>query len=100
MNQLDLNGRTAVVTGGAAGIGYAIAQRLLASGARVALWDRDERALENAQSGLGGSTLVYPVDVTDAGAVDRVCGDTNAGMDGIDILVCSAGITGPNKPTW
>ena len=100
MNQLDLNGRTAVVTGGAAGIGYAIAQRLLASGARVALWDRDQRALEKAQSALGESTLVYPVDVTDAGAVDRVCRDANAAMDGIDVLVCSAGITGPNKPTW
>jgi 3-oxoacyl-[acyl-carrier protein] reductase len=100
MNQLDFNGRSAVVTGGAAGIGYAIAQRLAASGARVALWDRDEGALENAKSGLGGATLTYSVDVTDAGAVDRVCGDTSGALGGIDILVCSAGITGPNKPMW
>jgi 3-oxoacyl-[acyl-carrier protein] reductase len=100
MNQLDLNGRTAVVTGGAAGIGYAIARRLAASGARVALWDRDERALENAKSGLGGSTLTCSLDVIDSGAVDRVCNDTREALGGIDILVCSAGITGPNKPTW
>jgi 2-dehydro-3-deoxy-L-rhamnonate dehydrogenase (NAD+) len=100
MNQLDLNGRTAVVTGGAAGIGYAIAQRLTASGARVALWDRDEGALKNAKSELGGSTLTYSLDVTDPGAVDRVCKDTRETLGSIDILVCSAGITGPNKPTW
>ena len=50
MNQLDLQGRSAIVTGGAAGIGFAIAQRLAASGARVSLWDRDDKALAEAES--------------------------------------------------
>ena len=51
MNQLDLKGRNAVVTGGAAGIGFAIAQRLVASGARVSLWDRDDKALADGREG-------------------------------------------------
>ena len=56
MNRLDFDGRTAVITGGAAGIGLAIAQRLIASGGRVSLWDRDPSALKSAQSALGKAT--------------------------------------------
>src|SRR4051794_25304311 len=56
VNRLDLEGRHAVVTGGAAGIGFAIAQRLAASGARVSIWDRDEAALAKARDGLGEAT--------------------------------------------
>ena len=100
MNQLDLRGRAAVVTGGAAGIGFAVAQRLAASGARLALWDRDDAALEQAKSSLAGAALTCALDVADPSAVERATQDTVAALGGIDVLVCSAGITGPNKPTW
>ncbi len=100
MNQLDFKGRTAVVTGGAAGIGFAVAQRLVASGARVALWDRDVAALAKAQSALGGDTLTQAVDVADAASVEAAARATAAAFGRIDALVCSAGITGPNTTTW
>jgi len=98
MNQLDFKDRTAVVTGGAAGIGLAVARRLAASGARVALWDRDEKMLADAKAVVGGSTLTFVLDVTDAEAVARVTQATAAACGGIDALICSAGITGPNVP--
>lgn len=98
MNQLDFKGRTAAVTGGAAGIGLAVARRLAASGARVALWDRDERMLADAKAAIGGSTLAFALDVTDAEAVARVTQSTADACGGIDALICSAGITGPNVP--
>src|SRR4029450_1697524 len=64
MNKLDMQGRTAIVTGGAAGIGFAIAQRLAQSGARVSLWDRDERALAKARETIGETAHVAALDVT------------------------------------
>jgi len=100
MNQLDFRNRRAVVTGGAAGIGLAVAERLAASGAKVALWDRDERALRNAAAKLGGGATAQALDVTDDRAVDAAAQATAAGFGGIDVLVCSAGITGPNATTW
>jgi 3-oxoacyl-[acyl-carrier protein] reductase len=96
MNQLDFNHRTAAITGGAAGIGLAVARRLAASGARVALWDRDEKTLADAMAQIGGNALTFALDVADANAVERVTQATAAAMGGIDALVCSAGITGPN----
>ncbi len=100
MNQLDFNGRVAVVTGGAAGIGLATARRLAASGARVALWDRDADALAKAASDLSGRPLVQEVDVADPDAVERAAQATRAAFGRVDVLVCSAGITGPNTATW
>ena len=100
MNQLDFKNRTAVVTGGAAGIGYAIAQRLAASGARVALWDRDADALARSQAALGAGTVVQALDVADADAVARAAAATDAALGRIDVLVCSAGIAGPNHTIW
>ena len=100
MNQLDFNGRTAVITGGAAGIGLAIAQRLVASGGRVSLWDRDAAALEQARTALGTGTDVRAVDIADAVAVEAATQATIIALDRIDALVCSAGITGPNTTTW
>jgi len=100
MNQMDFRGRRAVVTGGAAGIGLAVATRLVASGARVALWDRDERALASARAAVGGDTVTQALDVADSDAVGRAARSAEASLGGVDVLVCSAGITGPNATTW
>src|SRR5687768_10814244 len=100
MNRLDLKGRNAVVTGGGAGIGFAIAQRLAASGARLSLWDRDEKALADSARALGGETHVAQLDVSAEGEVAGARDTTLAALGRIDILVCSAGITGPNLATW
>jgi len=98
MNQLDFKGRAAVVTGGAVGIGFAVAQRLVASGARVSLWDRDAAALERAKVALGDGTDTRVVDVADAASVETAARTTATALSRIDALVCSAGITGPNVP--
>jgi NAD(P)-dependent dehydrogenase (short-subunit alcohol dehydrogenase family) len=98
MNQLDFKGRTAAITGGAAGIGLAVARRMVASGARIALWDRDPKALADAKAQIGGETLSVALDVSDADAVARAVETTAATFGGIDALICSAGITGPNVP--
>ena len=99
MNALDLQGRKAVVTGGASGIGLAIAQRLVASGATVALWDLSDSALTAAKTSLASeSTRRFVVDVSDAGAVAAATTETLRALGRVDILVNSAGITGPNAP--
>ena len=100
MNQLDFNGRTAVITGGAAGIGFAIAQRLVASGGRVSLWDRDAAALDKAKAQLTTGIDRRVVDVADAASVDAAAQAAASALGRIDALVCSAGITGPNTATW
>jgi 2-dehydro-3-deoxy-L-rhamnonate dehydrogenase (NAD+) len=100
MNQLDLKGKNAVVTGGGAGIGLAIAQRLVRSGAKVTLWDRDDRALAAAAEQFPGGALGVKLDVSSEPDVKRALDETLAKMSRVDILVCSAGITGPNMPTW
>ena len=99
MNQLDFAGRTAAVTGGAAGIGLAIAKRLAGSGAKVALWDRDPSALAAAR-GAHGFARVETVDVANASDVERAAGSTAQALGSIDVLVCSAGIAGANAVTW
>jgi len=100
MNRLDFEHRTAIVTGGAAGIGLAVARRLVQSGARVALWDRDGAALARARDALAAETVVQEVDIAKPDAVDRATAATVAALGRVDVLVCSAGITGPNVPTW
>ena len=100
MNQLDLEGRGAIVTGGAAGIGFAIAQRLAHSGAKVTLWDRDARALSETSKAIAGGVHEVAVDVADESAVRRALEESLAKMGRVDALVCSAGITGPNTTTW
>jgi 3-oxoacyl-[acyl-carrier protein] reductase len=100
MNRLDFEKRTAVITGGAAGIGLAVAQRLVQSGATVSLWDRDPAALARASVALAHGTTTQALDVADAEAVARVAQETERALGRIDVLVCSAGITGPNTTTW
>jgi 3-oxoacyl-[acyl-carrier protein] reductase len=82
-------GRRAVVTGGASGIGLAVSERLAAEGARVAIWDRAPDA---------AAALAVAVDVTDWTAVEAAAARTLEVLGGIDVLVCSAGITGPTVP--
>jgi 2-dehydro-3-deoxy-L-rhamnonate dehydrogenase (NAD+) len=103
MNQIDLVGRRAVVTGGGQGIGCAIAERLLASGASVSLWDRDEALVEAVAAELSTDGRVVPyavVDVSNHAAVDAATRATIDALGGIDILVANAGIAGPNALVW
>jgi 2-dehydro-3-deoxy-L-rhamnonate dehydrogenase (NAD+) len=98
MNRIDLANRVAVITGGARGIGYAIAERMVASGAKVALWDLDRPRAESAAAALGGgaASLAVEVEVTDETSVAGAVADTERGLGPVDILVNSAAITGPN----
>jgi 2-dehydro-3-deoxy-L-rhamnonate dehydrogenase (NAD+) len=100
MNAIDLNHRVAVITGGARGIGLACAARMIASGARVMLWDRDADALREANRQLGANAATALVDVTDEGAVNAATQSTLEAFSKIDVLVNNAGITGPNVKTW
>lgn len=93
MNQLDLQGRHTVITGGAAGLGLAIAQRMLASGATVTLWDRDAQALAAACAQLGPQAQGVQVDVANHASVVQALAQTT---QPVHALVNSAGITGPN----
>ncbi len=100
MNQLDMQGRHAVITGGAVGLGYAIAERMLASGASVTLWDRDDAALAKATAALGSKARAVRVDVSSHAEVVAAVQATLQHAPGIDALINSAGISGPNVKTW
>ena len=102
MNQIDLNGKMAVVTGAARGIGYAIAERLLDSGAAVCLWDLDATAAEASAKTLSAKGRVHSVavDVTQAESVQAAAQATLKEFGRVDLLVNNAGIAGANKPTW
>ncbi|MFI4928487.1 MAG: SDR family NAD(P)-dependent oxidoreductase [Burkholderiales bacterium] len=100
MNQLDFQGRHAIVTGGATGLGFAIAQRLVASGGSVAVWDRDLAAGRTAAERLGAGCSFVQVDVTDETSVRDALQSTVRRSQRVDALVNSAGITGPNTKVW
>jgi 3-oxoacyl-[acyl-carrier protein] reductase len=103
MNQLDLKGRHAIVTGGAAGLGLAITQRFLASGAQVTWWDRDAATMAAAQQALGalaGKVQTVVVDVSEHASVVDAVRQTVASRPVVYALVNCAGITGPNVKVW
>ncbi|MBN8420472.1 MAG: SDR family oxidoreductase [Verrucomicrobia bacterium] len=102
MNQIDLKDRVAIVTGGARGIGHAIAERLLRSGASVCLWDIDAAALDTAKTELSalGQVHTATVDLTSITSVESAAASTIGAFGKIDILVNNAGIAGTNAKTW
>ncbi len=102
MNNIDLNGRTAIVTGGADGIGGSITERFLASGANVIMWDisQDNLDAKLGASDAGDRLQGAKVDVTDPEQVAAARDDALAARGKIDILICNAGITGPAKKSW
>ena len=102
MNQLDMTGRVAVITGGAQGIGYAVAERMLASGAAVSLWDINAAQLARAREALAarGRVEAELVELTDEASVEAATQATLTKLERLDVLVNSAGITGGNGTTW
>jgi len=100
MNKIDLNGRCAVVTGGAQGFGRAITERFVASGAKVAIWDYDLPFAEKTAKEIGPAVSAFKVDVSDLAAVEKTRDETLKAFGKIDILVNNAGIAGVNKTVW
>ena len=100
MNKIDLNGRRAVVTGGAQGFGRAITERFVASGAKVAIWDHDQPLAEKTAKEIGNAVTAFKVDVSDLAAVEKARDATLKAFGKIDILVNNAGIAGVNKTVW
>ena len=97
MNRIDLDGRHAVITGGGQGLGFAMAKRMIESGARVTLWDMDDAVLGTATEALGPAASGEVVDVSDWDQVQRARGATLS-RGPVDIIVNSAGIAGPAAP--
>ena len=102
MNVYDLNDRVAIVTGGAQGIGLSVASRILASGGKVSVWDRDKALLDETVKRVGKPNHVrgLSVDIADLAAVEEATETTLGHFGRIDILINNAAIVGPNANTW
>ena len=101
MNNLDLNNRTAIITGGAQGFGFAISKRLIQSGAKVIIWDIDEATAKKAEKEIDSKNFNYQiVDVTDFDKIEKAIKDLEKDFGKIDIFVNNAGMTGMNAKVW
>jgi 3-oxoacyl-[acyl-carrier protein] reductase len=101
MHRYDFDDRVAIVTGGAQGIGLAVAERLLASGGKVAIWDRDRVLLDKTLATLDRNRVHgEAADIADLASVEAAFAGTLGRFGRVDILVNNAAIVGPNKPTW
>jgi len=101
MNNLDLNNRTAIITGGAQGFGFAISKRLIQSGAKVIIWDIDEVTAKKAEKEIDSKNFSYQiVDVTDFDKIEKAIKDLEKDFGKIDIFVNNAGMTGMNAKVW
>jgi 3-oxoacyl-[acyl-carrier protein] reductase len=102
MNTYDFNDRVCIVTGGGQGIGLTVAERMLASGASVSIWDRDEALLTMLEDkhGASGKVQPLPVDIGDLAAVEQATAAVKDRFGRIDVLINNAAIVGPNAPTW
>jgi 3-oxoacyl-[acyl-carrier protein] reductase len=100
MNAKRFEGRRAIVTGGASGIGLGVSRRLASEGAQVVIWDMNHDTITEAKKDIGAHVMGVQVDVASPEAVSQACKETIARAGGVDILVASAGITGPNTTMW
>ena len=98
MNQIDLNNKTAVITGGAQGFGYSMVERFAKSGAKVVIWDKDKDLIDNLD--LPNNVSAVQTDVTSYDIVENSVNETIEKNNSIDILVNNAGIAGPSFKTW
>ena len=93
------NGRKAIITGGASGLGKEVAKRVIAEGGQVSLWDLNPDSLAQAKQDIGAAHI-KALDVADPASVALAAKETADVLGKIDILTCSAGITGATTPTW
>lgn len=102
MNKYDYAGRVAIITGAGQGIGLAVAQRMLESGASVSIWDRDQKLLDalDAAHGTTGSVQTLNVDIGQLESVEAATRAVVERFGGVDVLINNAAIVGPNANTW
>src|SRR5580692_12489527 len=92
--------RVAVITGGASGVGHQVGVRIAAEGGKVSLWDRDAATLAKAAASIGEGAHTVQVDVTDAAKLASAAASVYAKFGRLDVLIASAGITGPTAKLW
>ena len=101
MNEYNFKGRTAVITGGAQGFGFAISKRIIDSGGNVIIWDIDKKAIEIAGKEINSKNFSFQiVDITNFSNVEKSVGDLEKQFGNIDIFVNNAGMTGMNAKVW